>query len=274
MEISAGKVAVVTGAASGIGLALARECADQQMHVVMADIADELDNVAGTMREAGHSVLPVRTDVSVAEDVQRLAEAATDRFGHVDLLCNNAGIAGLHRWTWNHGPADWRRILDINLNGVIHGMQSFLPAMIDRDAGHIVSTASAAGLVPTPMNAPYCASKYGIVGLSEVLSIDLQAKGSNVGVSVLCPGLVDTAIVKDFPEEVLRTLDAAERKYYDELHVAVRQIGIDPSEVAKKVLQAVRDNRFYILPHPETADSFEIRAKAILEGRSPSFPTQ
>ena len=194
MTSQAGRVAVVTGAGSGIGLSLARRFADAGMRVTLADLDEAaLDEAVTDLREAGGKVTGLVTDVSDAASVQRLADETVSAYGAVHVLCNNAGVGGggpltevsLERWRW---------ILDVNLWGVIHGVRAFLPLMMAQGEGHIVNTASSAGLTGTAFMGPYCTSKFAVVGLSESLWHELAQLGSGVGVSVLCPGFVRTRI--------------------------------------------------------------------------------
>jgi NAD(P)-dependent dehydrogenase (short-subunit alcohol dehydrogenase family) len=258
VDILREKVAVITGAASGIGLAIAGACAAAGMRVALVDLPGaKLESAAASLREQGHTARAYGCDVSNSDSVRALAAAVQTDLGDTYLLCNNAGIAGVKRWAWKFSDADWQRTLDINLRGVLNGMQAFVPGMVERNAGHVVNTSSMAGLIPTPMNAPYCASKFAIVGLSEVFASDLKQFGSNVGISVLCPGLVKTAI-GDMRTQQPQGLDAAEQQYNDAL-VGNMETAMDPLDVARLVLESVRSKRFYVLTHPE--------AMALVEGR-------
>ncbi len=189
------KVAVVTGAGSGIGRALALACAREGMAVVAADVeAEALAQTQALVEAAGASCLAQRCDVSNAADVERLAEASWNRWGGVDWLFNNAGVAVLGT-AWDATDDDWRWVLGVNLMGVVHGVRSFVPRMRARGmAAHIVNTSSAAGLATIGGSAVYCASKHAVVAFSECLAKDLEQVGSPIGVSVLCPSLVATRI--------------------------------------------------------------------------------
>ena len=193
-----GKVAVVTGAASGIGRGLADRFAAEGMHVIIADVEQAaLDAAETDMRSAGADVLAVRTDVSDAASVEALATAAVERFGGVHVLCNNAGVGG-GPTSWETSLEDWQWVLGVNLWGVINGIRSFVPLMLKQgEEAHIVNTASVAGLIAGAGNASYTASKFGVVGLSEVLHHELlAASGGKVKVSVLCPALTNTRIIE------------------------------------------------------------------------------
>jgi NAD(P)-dependent dehydrogenase (short-subunit alcohol dehydrogenase family) len=276
MEDLRGKAAVVTGAASGIGLGLAERLAAEGMQVVMADIEEAaLEEAAAKVRAAtAAGVLAVPTDVSAAASVEELAARATDAFGSVALLCNNAGVAG-GSLVWDTPLSAWHWVLGVNMWGIIHGLHAFLPAMIQKGEGHVVNTASMAGLLASPGMAPYCASKHAVVGISEALYSELQLSGSAVGVSVLCPGFVNTRIgdadrnwpsrlgvaperspVADVMEQVLRDRLAA---------------GMAPTEVAAAVVNAVKKGQFWILTHAdEYADEVRARFDAAVSGRNPA----
>ena len=272
MELSNGSVAVVTGAASGIGAALARAFAAAGCSVVLADVdAVALDAVAATMEE---EVLTVVTDVSVAADLEHLAETAFNRFGAVHVLCNNAGVS-----TFNPVVAqsldDWRWVLGVNLWGVIHGVQAFLPRMTAKgQPAHIVNTSSLAGLASgLPSLGPYNVSKVGVVALSETLRMELAMAGSPVGVSVLCPGSTPTRILeseRNRPAELGRELRVPDG---DQMREAVRS-GFDGpgartvDEVAGDVLDGVRGGQFWIITSGEMRDLVSSRFHEI-EGSTP-----
>lgn len=267
------KVAVITGAASGIGLALAQACGDEGMRVALIDLPGaRLDEAVAQLRAQDIDAHTFAADVSDTPAMRAIAAEIRAQFGAVHLLCNNAGISGLHRRCWNFGDDEWQRLLDVNLRGVINGLQAFLPQMVDQPEGHIVNTASMAGLIPTPMNAPYCASKFAVVGLSETLALDLRDYGSRVSVSVLCPGPVKTAIGASRMTQSMQQLDAGERAYNEAVGVRV-QSGLDPAQLAQQVLAAVRERRFYVLTHPEAMPLLENRQRWLLDGGEPTFPT-
>ena len=193
MEELAGKVVVVTGGASGIGLALTTAFLDQGMRVVMGDIEAAALEKAVADLPAGAAVLPVVADVSRIEDVERLRDQGLDTYGQVDVVCNNAGVAagGLG---WEVALEDWSWVLGVNLMGVVHGVKTFVPLFLEQGSGHVVNTASMAGLLSSPFMAPYNVAKHGVVTLSETIHAELQMLGAPVGVSVLCPGWVKTRI--------------------------------------------------------------------------------
>jgi len=272
MNTFSDRTAVITGAASGIGFALAQACGDAGMRVALIDLPGaRLDTAVAQLRARGIDAQAFAADVSDTQAMRVIAAEIRAQFGAVHLLCNNAGISGLHRRCWNFSDDDWQRLLDVNLRGVINGLQAFLPQMVDQTEGHIVNTASMAGLIPTPMNAPYCASKFAVVGLSETLALHLRDYGSHIGVSVLCPGPVKTAIGADRMTQPTQHLDAGERAYNEAVGVRV-QTGLDPAQLAQQVLTAVREHRFYVLTHPEAMPLLVNRQRWVLEGGEPSFP--
>ena len=248
-----GKTAVITGAASGIGRALAHRLAREGMRLVLADIDQEkLREVAGRIRGA----LAVRTDVSRMSQVKHLADEAYARFGAVHLLCNNAGVAE-HGALWELPLARWRRLMGVNLWGAIHGCLAFVPRMLAQgEAAHVVNTSSMAGLVTPPLAGAYSASKHAVVALSEALVQDLALRRAPIGVSVLCPGWVATNLA-----DSARGQDAGLRSLISR--------GIPPEAVAEQTVRGVRENRFYLLTHPQMAAAVRRRADQILEGRAP-----
>lgn len=270
-----GKVAVVTGAASGIGNALARRFAAEGMRVVLADVeAEALARADVALRESGTETLPVVTDVTDADSVEALACATLDRFGGVHVVCNNAGVGGAAGAPcWELADAEWQWVLGVNLFGVLNGMRAFLPRLIAAGEGHMVNTASFAGLRPMPMMAPYSVSKHGVVALTETAFHELAALGSPVRISVLCPSMVATGIADSFrnrPEHLGGTLvvDRSEQETLDALRMFIAS-GIPPDDVAEAVLDAIRAERFWILTHDDTRRSIRERGAAIAEGRDP-----
>jgi NAD(P)-dependent dehydrogenase (short-subunit alcohol dehydrogenase family) len=269
MQDLTGKVAVVTGGASGIGLALAERFAAEGMRVVLADIDEpRLREVEARLTESGADVGAVTCDTSSEAAVEDLARATLERFGAAHLLCNNAGITGVGD-AWR-GPIEvWRRTVDINLYGVVHGIRAFLPIMEDQGEGHIVSTASMAGLTALPGAAPYNATKHAVVALSEGLFLELQATGSPVGVSVLCPGFVKTRLMeRDVdPDPVAAPIAGA----ISALLRAGIETGLDASDVAAAVVDAVRARQFWILTHPEMRESPVERMRRAATQTNPSI---
>ncbi len=267
-----GKVAVITGGASGIGRAVAERAAGEGMKIVLGDIEEgPLKEAVDELSSRGAETLGVVTDVSDAASVRALRDRTLDRFGAVHLVHNNAGI-GLGGPIWEVSEEDWRWILGVNLWGVINGVAAFVPALIEQGEGHVVNTASIAGLIAAPFLGPYNATKQAVVAISETLYKDLQAVGAPVGVSVLCPGFVRTRIAESErnrpPWAPGRDVPGA-----DELRGAVRSMvdgGIDAGAVAERVIDAVRADTFYILTHPELDDAIATRFEDIMVGRPPS----
>ena len=271
MDQLTGRTAVITGAASGIGAALARRFSRAGMKLVLADIEPgPLEAVAGELSERGTDVLTVVCDVSKGADVDHLAEAAVDRFERVHLLCNNAGV-GAGGMVAQMTEDDWAWVLGVNLWGVIHGLRAFLPGMLAHgEPAHVVNTASVAGLVATPFMGAYNASKFAVVAISETLYHEMGLSGGTVGVSVLCPGWVNTRIheaSRNRPGAAAGGTDAAADGAG--LLAGVLASGMAPEEVADQVHDAVVANRFYVLTHPEMTPGIERRMKAIVEGTNP-----
>lgn len=275
MEDFQGKVAVVTGGASGIGRALAEKSAQEGMKVVLADVeASALKQAEEEMRAGGADVLAVRTDVSKAEDVEALAQKAFDTYGAVHLLFNNAGVGG-GTTVWESSLADWQWILGVNLWGVIHGVHSFVPRMLAQGSeGHIVNTASSAGLIASSGLGIYKVTKHGVVTLSETLALELAQRGANIKVSVLCPEWVNTRIM-DAERNRPAALQNAPQPLTPEIAAAIQAIrqvieaGIPASQVADTVFEAIRENKFYILTHPTTKFAVQLRMQGILDDSGP-----
>ena len=271
------RVAVVTGAASGIGLALAERFAAEGMKVVMADIeAAALATGADRLRRKGAQVLPMRVDVSRPEDMERLADATYRAFGAAHVVCNNAGVAVIGA-VHEHTLADWQWVINVNLWGVIHGVRAFLPRMLGGgDEGHIVNTASMAGLTTSQFMSVYDVTKHGVVALSESMYKELTVTGAPIGVSVVCPGLIATSIMRSSRN---RPEDLAEQGKAGPMAQAFSQAlgerltrGYPPSEVAEQVLAGIHEGRFYIVPaQPEVKGNVAIRAQDLLELRNPTL---
>jgi NAD(P)-dependent dehydrogenase (short-subunit alcohol dehydrogenase family) len=272
------KVALVTGGASGIGYALADRFASVGMKIVLADVEEPALEVAErNLKDKGAPVLSVRTDVSKARDVEHLAARAYDQFGAVHVLCNNAGVGGAGP-SWEQSLEDWQWVIGVNLWGVIHGMRTFLPKMLEQGTeGHVVNTASVAGLITTPYMSVYGATKHAVVAITESLRMELEMLGSKIGASVLCPGFVATNIGdsdRNRPEELRNAGTPKETDQQAVMRELARQqiaAGIKPSEVAEMVLESIRDDRFYVLTHPRFKKLIRTRMENILEGRTPRF---
>jgi NAD(P)-dependent dehydrogenase (short-subunit alcohol dehydrogenase family) len=273
-----GKVAVVTGGASGIGRAIAERLAGEGTKLVLADIEEgALATAQKEMEAQGATVLAVRTDVSQPSDVEALAKKTVDAFGAVDVLCNNAGVGPPGGPLWERTVADWQWVLGVNLWGVIHGVRVFVPIMRAQDTeGHIVNTASLAGLVSVPWMGIYNVTKHAIVTLSETLHHELTLSGTKLKVSVLCPAWVNTRLAdadRNRPAE-LTDAGATKSPQTEMVEMAIREVlaaGLPSEQVADAVLDAIRDERFYILTHPEGQEVIETRMQDILQGRNPTY---
>jgi NAD(P)-dependent dehydrogenase (short-subunit alcohol dehydrogenase family) len=274
MRELAGRVAVVTGGASGIGRGLAEAFAARGMKIVLADIESEpLEATARALRGAGAEVQGVRCDVSDYSSVEALRDESLAQFGAVHVLCNNAGVAGSGgAATWEAPAEEWDWVMGVNLMGVVHGVRAFLPAMIEQAApGHVVNTSSMAGLIHAA--GIYGVSKHAVVALSESLWGELRGRGHPIGVSVLCPGWVRTRIMeseRNRPEAPRP--DPGERAAEVELMrgIIARLVerGLDPVEVGNVVADAILAERFYVLPHP-WQNMVEQRMRTILDGSDP-----
>lgn len=274
-----GKVAVVTGSASGIGRAVAEALAHEGMRLVLADVEEEpLREAEQSLESSGTEVLAVPTDVSDPDSVEQLATRAKERFGQVHLLHNNAGVGG-GGLTWQLPLPVWQWIVGVNLWGVVHGIRSFVPDMVEAGEGHVVNTASIAGLLAGPGLGAYGATKHAVVAISESLHHELSLTGSPVRVSVLCPGAVSTRIVdadRNWParlgprpqppgDPALQAVGEMVRRHIAE--------GLPPERVAGMVVAAVREERFWILTHPDQGAAVERRAATAAAGGTPQlFP--
>jgi NAD(P)-dependent dehydrogenase (short-subunit alcohol dehydrogenase family) len=275
-----GRIAVVTGAASGIGRALAERFAAEGMKVVLADIEEAaLAKTEGELKAQGAAVLAVPTDVSKASQVDALARTTIDHFGAVHVLCNNAGVTGTFCPSWERTLGDWEWVLGVNLWGVIHGIHTFLPLMLEQGSeGHVVNTASMAGLVSLPGASGYGITKHGIVALSEALHHELTLSGAHVKVSVACPGWVNTQLAdseRSRPAELQPDPDPPPQSpLWGAIEQRIRELivaGLAPARVAECVLDAIRNERFYVLTHPEWNDLIRTRMSEIVEERNPTF---
>ena len=277
MRDLAGKVAVVTGAASGIGLALSRRLGADGMKVMMADVDEpRLTTAAQNLAAEGLQAASVVTDVSDAESVDALARATLDRFGAVHVVCNNAGVS--HGGpVWQIPLPTWNWTVGVNLFGVVHGIRSFVPQLIAQQEGHIVNTASMAGLLTPPWMSAYSATKHAVVAISEILYRELAALGAPVGVSVLCPGTVRTHIHEAFsrwparygPRPIVE--DDPEIAHWRQSLGQKIESGLDPAVVATAVRDAIIGNRFWVLTHPEMAGAVVDRYNGVAIGRNPQL---
>ena len=271
-----GKVAVVTGAASGIGAGMAQRFAQEGMRVVLADVeSGALEATTAALAATGASVLAVRTDVSQADQVQALADRTWEVFGGCDVLCNNAGVF-VGGKLWERSLHDWQWLLGVNLWGVIHGVHAFVPRMLAQDLpGHIVNTASLAGLISTPLFGVYNVSKHAVVTLSETLHREFAMVGAKLRVSVLCPGMVNTRapdVERNRPPELA---NAASPKPEDlALAAGVRAglaAGMDPAQVGEIVVNALREDRFYVYTDLGSHPAIRTRMLDVLDARDPAL---
>ena len=267
MKELAGKTAVVTGGASGIGRAMVDRFTAEGMNVVVADIdRAAVESTAAELVDAGHRAIGVPTDVSRLNDIRALAEATVDSFGAVHIMCNNAGVVIGGR-VEDLTDDEWRWVVDVDLWGAIHGVRVFLPLIEAQGAGHLVSTSSTSGLVAPPFIAPYSVSKAGVIALMEAVRRELDARRSPVGASVLVPGPVDTPLLSsqhNRPATLTERSDTPEGRAFSSSSANyLATAGKDPASVAALVVAAIRANRFWILTHPEWTDVLRRRVDAI-----------
>ncbi|MGA9832307.1 MAG: SDR family NAD(P)-dependent oxidoreductase [Trebonia sp.] len=275
--VAPGKVAVVTGAASGIGLGLSERFAAEGMHVVMADVEEPaLSKAASALAGNGASVLPVLTDVADPTAVDALRDSAVAAFGAVHVVCNNAGVGGPHGALWECPPGEWDWVLGVNLGGVINGVRTFMPLLLEQDAGHMVNTSSIFGVFAGTLG-PYGVSKHAVAALTETLYFNLKAQGvSHVGVSVLCPGAVRTNFGTSArnrpswagPPVVRGEAEQESAERFDRLSVT----GASPAEVAAIVVDGIRARRFYLLTSENRNEAVTRRGEEIVAGGPPEPP--
>ena len=274
-----GKVAVITGAASGFGREFARIAGELGMRLVLADVEhDPLEAVATELRANGSDVIAERVDVSRSTDIEHLAQRTIEQYGGVHLLFNNAGVGAGGGLIWESSVKDWEWVLGVNLWGVIHGVRCFVPIMLRQDCEcHVVNTASAAGLISPQTMGVYNVSKHAVVTLSETLYHDLQLVNAKVGVSVLCPAFVNTGIAnaeRNRPPELRNTAppttsQLTAKRAAEQATSAGR---LSAADVARITFEAIRGNRFYVVTHPRILQSVELRLQDIMAQRQPSDP--
>ena len=273
MQEFEGKVAVVTGAASGMGRAFAERFAAEGMKVVLADIeAPALDAAVTQLRQAEYDVLGVRTDVSSRESVEDLARQAIEAYGKVHVLCNNAGVDGFLGTIWEATPRDWQWTFGVNFWGIVHGVEAFLPGMLAHgEEGHIVNTASATAVVPG--NTIYGVTKHAALAYSETVYTHLKQQQARIGITCLCPGIVDTKIFyagRNRPAELRDEEPEHERDMARRSALRDRIArGATPSSVAEQVMTAIREGQFYLLTDQEWDERARLRAEAILNRSVP-----
>jgi NAD(P)-dependent dehydrogenase (short-subunit alcohol dehydrogenase family) len=275
--ISPDRVAVVTGAASGIGLGLCERFAAEGMRVVMADVEEPaLSKAAGNLAASGASVLPVVTDVSDRAAVEALRDAALSAFGAVHVVCNNAGVGGPHGPLWECPPGEWDWVLGVNLEGVMNGVRTFMPVLLEQDAGHLLNTSSIFGVFAGILG-PYGVSKHAVTALTETLHFNLRSLGvTHVGVSVLCPSAVRTNFGTSSrnrpawagPAAVRDAAEQASAERFDQLTA----LGASPAEVAAMVVDGIRARRFYILTSDNRHEPVLRRGEEIVAGGPPEPP--
>ena len=268
-----GRVAVITGAASGLGLALAERFAADGMRLVLADVeATALGSAVDRVVEGGATAIAVPTDVTDATAVDELARAAVDAFGTAHVVCNNAGVGGHHYPTWEAPLSYWEWVLSVSLGGVVHGVRSFLPMLLAQGEGHVVNTASVGGLVPVPYSAPYAAAKHAVVGLSGSLYGELAAMNTAVRVSVLCPGAMATGFTasdRNWPTSLGAPPPEAADPAARAAHAFIVQnvnAGGAASAVADLVVDAIRTDRFMIVTETDAATAGAAFESAITGG--------
>jgi NAD(P)-dependent dehydrogenase (short-subunit alcohol dehydrogenase family) len=264
MKLRAGHVAVVTGGANGIGLAIGTQLARRGLAVVLADVEEPaLLAAEHQLRAEGAATLTVLTDVSDETSMLALADRTLDRFGRVDLVCNNAGVTAQPRPMWETDELDWRWVLGVNLWGVIHGIRAFVPHLVAQGSGHVANTASMAGLSIVPMVAPYTASKHAVVAISESLRAELDVHAPAVGVTVLCPSVVRTRLndsARNRPAEL--TPDGGARAK-EELSSG-RYRTIAASEVAAKLIAGIEADRLHVTTHEGSIDRVRERIDGLV----------
>src|ERR1700761_2460932 len=275
--IEKGRVAVVTGAASGIGQGLAERFAAEGMHVVMADVEEPaLSKAAAEIAGTGASVLPVVTDVSDRAAVEALRDKALSAFGAVHVVCNNAGVGGPHGPLWGCPPGEWDWVLGVNLEGVMNGVRTFMPVLLEQDTGHLLNTSSIFGVFAGTLG-PYGGSKHAVTALTETLHFNLKSLGvTHVGVSVLCPSAVRTNFGTSSrnrpawagPAKPRDEAEQASAERFDELSL----LGASPAEVAGMVVDGIRSRRFYILTSDNRHEPVLRRGQEIVAGGPPEPP--
>ena len=260
------RVAVITGAASGIGLGLAKHCAKEGMHVVLADINEsQVQALADELVATGTQAIAVTTDVSRPEALEGLADAAYAEFGQVDLLVNNAGVL-ISGFSWERSIEDWQWILNINLMGVVHGLHSFVPRMLAQGtAGHIVNTSSLAGLLASPLMGPYTVSKQAVVALTETLHYELASIDAQLKTSVLCPGPIATGIADSGSGRRVSSQisDEANDQLLGLLNTGIAA-GMSPADCARKVFKGIREEKFWIFTHEDFKSTYQHRVESVM----------
>ncbi len=268
------KTAVITGAGSGMGRAMALRLAKADMNVVLADVDDDaMAEVATSIIGDGGQAIAVHTDVADSTANTELFEAAMAAFDQINVVALNAGVTGSVGRTWTLSEQDWRWSLGILLDGVIHGIRTFVPHLVDHGDGHVVITASIAGHISSPFSGPYAVAKHGVVALAETLHHDLAAEGSSVGVTCLCPGFVNTNIVTAARDREGADVGSPTDERGDKwLEVSGRALetGLEPEVVGRQVHDAIIDNRFWLFTDEAWDDAIARRSEEIIGRRPPT----
>ncbi len=277
MQDFEGRTAVITGAASGIGRGIARACAREGMRLVLADVDEPgLDALRSELAEGGASVRAQPTDVRDAAAVDALAAAAQSAYGGIHLVCNNAGVM-LGGYAWERTADDWKWVLDVNVMGVVNGVRTFIPILIEQgEPAHMVNTASIGGQMVGPFLSPYIVSKHAVVALTESVHLELQTLDTRVGISALCPGPIATGIAASErirPEDLPSTapLGSAAEQDFERIMRTGIEAGMQPDAVGPIVLQAVREGRFWIYTHPPYAEVIRARAESMINATNPGM---
>jgi NAD(P)-dependent dehydrogenase (short-subunit alcohol dehydrogenase family) len=266
-----GKVAVITGGASGIGRGMAEAFAAAGMKLVLADVDEARAlSTAEALTRAGAEAIAVRCDVSSQDELDSLARRARDAFGAVHVVCNNAGVAHGGVTSWESSLAEWQWVVGVNFMGVVHGVRTFAPLFVEQNAGHIVNTASLAGLITNVGGSLYGATKHAVVSLSESLFGELRVAAPGVHVSVLCPAFVATDILESSERHAPRGVPSRRDHPRHKTTAAMIAGGLSPTRVGEQVLAAIREERFWVLPHPEFKPSIRHRVENVLEERDPT----
>lgn len=279
MDELTGKVAVVTGAASGIGLAMAERFARDGMRLALADVDETgLEAAAKSIADRDVETLAVPTDVASSDAVEELARQTFDRFGNAHVICNNAGVVGHGNTNWEGTLSDWEWVLGVNLMGVVHGIRAFVPRLVEQNEGHVVNTASLAGLGAIPFMAPYSATKHAVVAISEALFHELQLSGSAVRVTVLCPGFLNTRIAefgRNWPERLgprPELSDDPGAQFIRNMATTMVEQGPSPTALADAVADAITTGRYMITTDAAMTAAAMSSRQGQVDGNEPVLP--
>lgn len=276
MEQLRGRVAVITGGASGIGRALARDLLREGMNLVIADNSQErIDETLAELAPLGE-IIGVETDVGRGDQVDRLAARALERFGKVHLLVSNAGVGGEHGATWEQSAASWKWVLGVNLWGAIHSIRAFVPQMLAHgEPSHVVCTSSLAGLRAMPYTSGYSATKYALVSICETMHQELEIIGATqIGVSVVCPGPANTPILdpgRPRPPGVAGPDAEGDAEQEEATRALITRLGAEPEEISARIVAGIRENRFWIFSHEGSLDWIEQRFERMRNGEAPTI---